>query len=264
MLDLVQLARSTFFYNCKPKVDKYIEIKAMIKSIFFKHKERYGHRRIYFELKKWGITVNKKCILKLMNEMELKPILMVKNYSSYRGSQGKIMKNLLKRNFKASMPFEKLVTDVTEFKVGNKKIYLSPIIDLFNNEVIAYHVGKSPNLKQITRMMKGVLLKLPKGAKPILHSDQGWQYQHVTYQTTLKEAGIKQSMSRKGNCIDNGAGESFFGRLKIECFYKRKFANIRELMRAIHQFIRYYNEERIQERLNGLSPVEYRKQSLNF
>ncbi|TCP12344.1 integrase-like protein [Bisgaardia hudsonensis] len=173
---------------------------------------------------------------------------------------GKIAPNRLKRDFMATKPYEKWLTDVTEFKaLDGRKCYLSPILDRFNNEIIAYKVSRSPNFQQIQEMLQQALRKLPKDANPILHSDQGWQYQMQRYQYLLKSNGIQQSMSRKGNCLDNAAMESFFGRLKTECFYKQKFEKIEQV---IHDYIRYYNEKRIQLRLKGLSPIQYRIQSL--
>ncbi len=160
------------------------------------------------------------------------------------------------------MPNEKWVTDITEFKCAEGKVYLSPIKDLFNNEIIAYDVARSPNFEQITRMLTQAVNRLA-GEKPILHSDQGWQYQMMGYREILKKHGIKQSMSRKGNCLDNGAMESFFGRLKTECYFGKRFETFEQLEKVIHEYIHYYNNERIQVKLKGLSPVEYRTQSLN-
>ncbi|MDP0384396.1 IS3 family transposase, partial [Glaesserella parasuis] len=152
--------------------------------------------------------------------------------------------------------------DVSEFKCAEGKLYLSPIKDLFNGEIIAYDVARNPSFEQISRIMKRAVARLD-GATPILYSDQGWQYQMASYQSILKQNGIVQSMSRKGNCLDNSAMESFFGRLKTECYFGKRFETFEQLEQAIHEYIHYYNHERIQVRLKGLSPVEYRTQSLN-
>lgn len=144
-------------------------------------------------------------------------------YHSYKGEVGKVAENILNRDFNANKPFEKLTTDVTQFKVCNDKVYLSPVMDLYNREIVAYAISLSPNFAQIREMLQGLTERLPKGATPIFHSDQGWQYQHTEYQSYLKEHNITQSMSRKGNCMDNGAMENFFGRLKVEMFYGEKF-----------------------------------------
>lgn len=132
-------------------------------------------------------------------------------YHSYKGDVGRVADNLLKRNFYAEKPFEKITTDVTQFNVCDEKVYLSPVLDLFNNEVVSYSISRSPNLEQIREMLNGLFEKLPAGATPIFHLDQGWQYQHAEYQRLLAEHNITQSMSRKDNCMDNGTMENFFG-----------------------------------------------------
>ncbi len=185
-----------------------------------------------------------------------------RKYRSYQGEVGKIADNLLQRDFSATKPNEKWVTDVIEFKCDEGKLYLSPIKDLFNGEIIAYDLSPSPNFEQITRMMEQTMLKLD-GTTPILHSDQGWQYQMQGYQRLLKEKAIRQSMSGKGNCLDNRAMERFFGRLKTKCYYGKRFETFAQLEKTLHEYVHYYNHECIQVKLKGLSPVEYRTQSLN-
>ena len=206
-----------------------------------------------------GYSINHKTVLKLMKSLELKG-KQRKNgkYHSYKGEVGKVADNLLKRNFTASKPFEKLATDITEFKVCDKKVYLSPVMDLFNREIISYSISLSPNLYQIREMLAGLFEKLPEGAEPVFHSDQGWQYQHCEYQKLLSEHNIIQSMSRKGNCLDNGAMENFFGRLKVEMFYGEKFESVNTFIEELKSYIDYYNNKRISVKLNGMSPVQYR------
>ena len=182
-------------------------------------------------------------------------------YHSYKGEVGKIANNLLDRDFYAATPFEKLTTDVTEFKVCDEKVYLSPVMDLFNREIISYSISLSPNLLQIHEMLNGLFDKLPADSRPIFHSDQGWQYQHAEYQRLLKEHNIIQSMSRKGNCMDNGAMENFFGRLKVEMFYGEKFDSVNAFIDELKRYIDYYNNERISMKLKGMSPVQYRTHS---
>ena len=179
-------------------------------------------------------------------------------YHSYRGEVGKIADNLLKRDFTASKPYEKLTTDVTEFKIGSDKVYLSPVMDLYNREIISYSISQSPNLWQIREMLDGLFRKLPENATPLFHPDQGWQYQHAEYQRLLNEHNITQSMSRKGNCMDNGAMENFFGRLKVEMYYGEKFESVGEFIKELKEYIDYYNNDRISMKLNGMSPVQYR------
>ncbi len=182
-------------------------------------------------------------------------------YHSYKGEVGKIADNLLNRDFTASKPFEKLTTDVTQFKVCNDKVYLSPVMDLYNREIVSYSISLSPDLAQIREMLQGLTEKLPEGATPIFHSDQGWQYQHAEYQRYLKEHNIIQSMSRKGNRMDNGAMENFFGRLKVEMYYGEKFETVDEFVHRLKEYIDYWNNERISLKLKGMSPVQYRTHS---
>lgn len=182
-------------------------------------------------------------------------------YKSYKGEVGKIAPNILNREFEALEPFEKLSTDVTEFNVCDDKVYLAPIIDLYNNEVLSYAISLSPNFHQTREMLQGLFEKLPQKARPILHSDQGWQYQMKEFQRELQKHNITQSMSRKGNCLDNSVMENFFGRLKVEMYYGEKFQTVDEFVHCLKEYISYWNNERISLTLNGMSPVQYRTYS---
>ena len=199
-----------------------------------------------------------------MRELELQVrVRKSKKLTTYRGTIGHIAPDYLERHFTATQPNQKWVTDVTEFKAkdGNK-VYLSPILDLFNNEIVSYTLSYSPNWAQVEKMLKLAVKRLNKTSGSILHSDQGWQYQMAAYRQILAEHGIIQSMSRKGNCLDNAAMESFFGRLKTECFYGREFNTREEIVNAVRDYLDYYNHRRIQLKLKGLSPIQYRRQSL--
>ncbi len=262
-MKLSGIARSTYYYYLKQKdVDKYADLKQEIIEIFNHHKGRYGYRRILAILKSKGYAINHKTVQKLMNSLGLKG-KQRKNgkYHSYKGEVGKIADNILKRDFYATKPFEKLTTDVTEFKVCDSKVYLSPVMDLYNREMVSYSISLSPNLWQIREMLDGLFAKLPVDAKPIFHSDQGWQYQHTEYQHLLAKHNITQSMSRKGNCMDNGAMENFFGRLKVEMYYGEKFESVNTFIEELKAYIDYYNNERISLKLKGMSPVQYRTHS---
>ena len=252
------MARSSFYYHIsRSKTDKYEELKRKIQTIYHQHKGRYGYRRITDELRKSGTIINHKTVLKLMNSLGLKSLIRRKKYKSYKGEQGKIAPNILQRAFKADKPNQKWVTDVTEFKVKDKKLYLSPIMDLYNQEIISYELSERPVFNQVTQMLKKAF-KITKDTKDlILHSDQGWQYQMKQYQALLNEKGIIQSMSRKGNCLDNAIIENFFGILKSELFYLQKFKSIDELKKEIKQYIYYYNNDRIKSNLNKMSPIQY-------
>ena len=260
LLDLTNMARSSFYYHQQQSKlpDKYQEIKELIKTIYQRHKGRYGYRRITYELQNRAIIINHKTVLRLMKLIGLKSIIRVKKYKSYKGEQGKIAPNLLKRNFKSEAPNQKWATDITEFNVAGKKLYLSPIIDLFNQEIISYELTERPVFNQVAMMLKKAFKKIPDNINLMLHSDQGWQYQMKQYQYLLKEKGIIQSMSRKGNCLDNAIIENFFGTLKSELFYIQKFASVEELKHEIKQYINYYNNERIKSNLNKMSPIKYR------
>jgi transposase InsO family protein len=257
------MARSTFYYYLKKssQPDKHSSIKAAIIDIYHQHKGRYGYRRITITLKGKGIMINHKRVSRIMNECGLKSLVRIKKYKSYKGQQGKIARNLLNRNFNARKPYQKWVTDVTEFAVAGKKLYLSPILDLYNGEIVSYNISQRPNFYQTMDMLQKALTSLPSQAKPILHSDQGWQYQMKEYQDLLRKRKIKQSMSRKGNCLDNAVMENFFGILKSELFYIKKFKSIDSLQKDIINYIEYYNNNRIKQKLNGLSPVQYRTQA---
>ena len=267
LLKLAQIPRSTFYYylNKLKKEDKYSELKEQFKLIFNENKGLYGYRRITDELHNRGFKINHKTVLKLMKILGLQSIVRPKHrYSSYKGEVGKIADNLLKRDFKAEKPNQKWATDVTEFKVCNEKLYFSPIIDLFNGEVISFNLSKHPNFEQIKDMLHKAFEKIPDNTNLILHSDQGWQYQMKQYQNILKEKGIRQSMSRKGNCLDNACAENFFGILKSELYYikEKEYKNIDELEKDIIEYIEYYNNRRIKSKLKGMSPVKYREHSV--
>ena len=261
LLKLTEIPRSTFYYHLKnlKKEDKYKVEKDEIQSIFHENKGRYGYRRITLEMRNRGYIINHKTVLRLMKLMGLQSIQRPKRrYNSYQGTIGKIADNLLKRDFKADKPNQKWATDVTEFKVNNDKLYLSPIVDLFNGEVVSYNISESPNFHQIEDMLDKAFKRIGDNTNLILHSDQGWQYQMEKYQNRLAEKGIIQSMSRKGNCLDNACAENFFGLLKTEFFYDNKFESITQFRAELINYINYYNNERIKLRLKGKSPIQYR------
>lgn len=260
LLDQTKMARSSFYYYQKQSKipDKYKVIKECIASIYHKHKGRYGYRRITDELNNKGIIINHKTVLKLMKSLGLKSVIRIRKYKSYKGEQGKIAPNVLERNFKATAPNQKWATDITEFNVSGKKLYLSPIIDLFNQEIISYELTERPVFNQVVMMLKKAFKKIPNNTNLTLHSDQGWQYQMKQYQHLLHQKGIVQSMSRKGNCLDNAIIENFFGILKSELFYLKKYKSIEQLKNEINEYINYYNNERIKSNLNKMSPIQYR------
>lgn len=261
LIDIAGIPRSTYYYYSKqfenPKPDKYAEIKEEIRRIYNDSKGRYGYRRITKELKKTH-KINHKTVQRLMRKMGIFCRVRMKKYNSFRGQVGRVAPNLLERDFKADKPNQKWVTDVTEFSLFGKKLYLSPIIDLFNGEVVAYDLSYHPNLKQVTHMLEQAFAKIPDGTNLILHSDQGWQYQHKHYQKMLKDKGIRQSMSRKGNCLDNACAENFFSLLKTELLYLQEFDSVEHFITELKAYIEWYNTKRIKLKLDGMSPVDYR------
>ncbi len=267
LLEAARLPRSTYYYQLKQldRLDKDKDLKAEIQSIFTEHRGNYGYRRMTLELRNRGYMVNHKRVQRLMKVLGLSArIRRKRKYSSYQGEIGKKADNLIQRQFEATKPMEKCYTDVTEFAIpaSNQKLYLSPVLDGFNSEIIAYNLSTSPNLDQVEAMLNQAFSE-DHYTNTILHSDQGWQYQHQYYHHFLEGKGIQPSMSRKGNSPDNGMMESFFGILKSEMFYgyEKTFHSLEQLEQAIVDYIDYYNNKRIKIKLKALSPVQYRTKS---
>ena len=202
-----------------------------------------------------------KTVERLMRENGIKCQVRLKKYRSYRGQEGQIAPNILERDFLATIPNSKWVTDVTEFALFGQKRYLSPLLDLYNGEIISYTISERPNLLMVTNMLAKAIKNINANTDLVLHSDQGWHYQHASYQNQLKRIGIRQSMSRKGNCLDNAVMENFFGLLKSELLYLQKFSSIENFEYELKSYILYYNNQRIKAKLKGLSPVMFRTQS---
>lgn len=268
LLEITNIKRSTYYFHLKKKdMDlKNIDIINKIKGIFYENKRRYGYRRITLELRKQGFIVNHKKVLRLMRKLNLQSILYKRNkkYSSYRGIIGKTPDNYIERNFEAERPNEKWFTDITEFKLKGKKLYLSIILDAHGRYVISYNISLHPNFSQVKDMLEKALKNNSSIENLILHSDAGWQYQKDFYIKKLEEKNILQSMSRLGNVLDNGLIENFFGIMKSEMFYgqENNYKDIEELKVAIDEYIDYYNNKRIKIKLKGLTPAEYRNQFL--
>ncbi len=258
------MARSTFYYHIKALKlpDKYESEKKLIHQIYHENKGRYGYRRITIEMENRDCLLNHKTVLRLMKSCGLKCLVRAKKYRSYKGNVGRIAPNLLERDFNANSVNQKWATDITEFSLLGTKYYLSPIIDLYNGEIISYEISNRPTFDLVKEMINKAFITIPENTNLILHSDQGWHYQMKQYQKLLKNKGVVQSMSRKGNCLDNAVIENFFGLLKSELFYLQKFSSCEEFIRELKEYIHYYNNFRIKQKLKGLSPVQYRNQSL--
>jgi len=263
LLKLADIPRSTYYYYLKQlsKPDKYKEIKEQITAIYHENQGRYGYRRITMELHNRGYVINHKTVQRLMKDLGIKCMVRIQKYRSYKGEAGKIAPNLIERDFYASAPNQKWTTDITEFSLFGEKLYLSPILDMYNGEIISYNISMRPVLGQVMDMLDKAFSKIPDNTNLIFHSDQGWQYQHKYYQERLINKGIRQSMSRKGNCLDNSVMENFFGLLKSELLYLREFESLDEFKEELEKYIDYYNNKRIKGKLKGLSPVQYRIQS---
>ena len=264
ILAVAQMPRSVYYYQVSigSKPDPYGDMKARITTIFNTHKARYGYRRVHLELRNQNLHLNPKTVQSLMGQMGINSTVRPKRYQSYRGAQGKAAPNLLERKFDAAKPNQKWVTDVTEFNIKGERVYLSPILDLYNQEIISYTITDRPQISMVMQMLQSAFKRLGKREQPMLHSDQGWQYQMGIYQQALKKQGITQSMSRKGNCLDNAVMENWFGIMKTEFFHKKKFDSIPSFKTELKEYIDYYNHDRIKQKLKGLSPVNYRTQSL--
>lgn len=188
------MARSTFYYHIKKSrnKDKYGELKEVISVIYYQNKGRYGYRRITSELRSEGYIINHKTVLNLMNLCGLKCQVRLRKYHSYRDEVGKIAPNLLQRDFQTNKPNQKWATDVTEFSIAGKKLYLSPIIDLFNGEIVSYNIAERATFHQTMDMIKKAFAKIPDHTNLILHSDQGWQYQMKQYQHQYKTKYVQK------------------------------------------------------------------------
>ena len=255
------MARSTFYYNTRQKPDKWAVERQRIAELYHQNKGRYGYRRLTLAMRNEGYVINGKTVRRLMAEVGIKCQVRMKKYKSYKGEVGKIAPNLLERNFQADAPRRKMVTDVTEFHLFGAKIYLSPVLDLYNEELVFYTIYRRPVLDMVMDMIKGTVAVIGDNTEAILHSDQGFHYQHKDYQKLLRDNHIIQSMSRKGNCLDNAVMENFFGLLKSELLYLQEFESIEHFLEELEEYLRYYNEDRIKEKLNGMSPVKYRTQN---
>ena len=263
------MARSTYYFEIG-KTDKVTlkneRLMSDIRVIFEHHKCRYGVRRVHQELVRRGIVVNHKRVQRLMHRMNLLGKRPKEKYHSYMGAVGKVADNIIDRNFTANAPLQKWTTDVSQFSFSWGKCYLSPILDMNTNEIISYDLSQSPNLEQIQRMLNQAFVRFPNVKGLIFHSDQGWQYQHASYQRALKEHGILQSMSRKGNCYDNCIMETFFGRLKNELYYgyEKEYPTFEAFANSLKEYIDYYNNERIQAKTKWMPPARYREASMCF
>lgn len=278
LLQLARMARSTFFYllGVIHRQDRDAGLRAKIRELYEtkgKANEKYGYRRICLELRKTEefSKVNHKKVQRLMNELGLRGYISkngCRKYSSYRGTVGKIADNVVSRHFNVSRPNTVWSTDITEFNLETCgcKVYLSPIRDFCDGSIVSHSCSTSPDMRLVMGMLDKALDKNMCLSGLVFHSDQGWQYQHRLWTERLDSRCIIQSMSRKGNCLDNSKMETFFSTLKKAIWFgrERSYMSPEELIAAIDEYIRWYNEERIQVKFKGLTPLQFRRQAFKM
>lgn len=266
MLQLARLPRATYYdrLHRNLKVDKYADLKVFIQRIFEESYETYGYRRIHKMAQKAGYQISPNTVLRLMGELDLASTIYSRHtsgYHSYKGPVGTVNANLLNQSFTATTPFTVMHTDVTQVKlVDHSWGYISAIMDEASREIVTIVITSHADREQLSLTIDDFALKLPIDATPIMHSDQGWQYQHQDYQKAMEQLEVVPSMSRKGNCHDNAPMESFFNLLKRECLYRKSINDLAELKQIVAKYVTWYNTKRISMNKNGLTPVEYREQ----
>ena len=267
LLGVIGLSRSTYYYElCRTdKVkERNAELSSEISTIFNENRKRYGVRRVHHELLNRGFQVNHKRVQRIMNQLALFGKRPKEKYHSYKGDVGKVADNIINRDFSTEKPLQKWTTDVSQFNLPWGKCYISSILDMNTNEIISYNLSTSPNMGQIRDMLNKAFERFPSVQGLVMHSDQGWQYQHAFYRGELHKHGIIQSMSRKGNCYDNCIMETFFGRLKNEMFYgfEKNYHSFEAFSKAIAEYIDYYNNSRIQAKTKWMPPSKFREASM--
>ena len=268
LLKCAGLPRSTYYYALShPKRPTRPELREDVVEIFSRTPNGCGHRQIAMCLRaERGAVIADKTVLKMMREMGIRCGIRRETdyhrYNSYRGVVGETFENVIGRDFSADGPWRKMGTDVTEFRQPWGKAYFAPIYDFGSKEIVAWSTSRSPDMAQQMALLDRLLAKMPEGETPILHSDMGWQYQHEAWTGRLREAKITQSMSRKGNCVDNGATEQVFGHIKDEFFRGRSWADFESFKSDLNAYVVHWNTMRRQVKLKGLTPEEFRRQSL--
>lgn len=269
---MIDLPKATYMYwqkrfNEEQPEDPLITLILAIR----KENKDYGYRRLWGELRRQGHIVNKKRVQRLVQKLGLQITSFTRKsrkYNSYRGQEGNVAPNILRQRFNTPIPYQKVTTDTTEFKyievneqgiTSIKKLYLDPFLDMCSGEIVSYSISKQPSADGIMGALERAIQATNTCPyQRIFHSDQGWAYQMKSYQRALKKNKIRQSMSRKGNCLDNAVMESFFGLMKQEMYYGLSYQSYEALVEAITEYIAYYNERRIKQKLGWKSPVEYR------
>ena len=261
--EALSIPRSSYFYH-RSRLrlpERYLELRERLRVAFEENRRVYGYRRLHMVLRRDGATVSEKVVRRVMREEHLSIVRQRRRrFTAYAGESMPAADNLLKRDFRAELPNQKWLTDITEFGLPAAKVYLSPIIDCFDGMVVSWSIGTRPDANLVNTMLDHGIEQLPYGAVPIVHSDRGAHYRWPGWIERTTDAGITRSMSKKGCTPDNAACEGFFGRLKTEVFYNRNWRNttVEQFIALVDDYIRWYNEKRIKLSLGGLSPVEYR------
>ena len=264
LLECAGMARSSYYYALShPARPTRPELRDAVAEIFSRTANGCGHRQVAMCLRaELGARIAYKTVLKMMREMGVRCGIRRETdyhrYNSYRGVVGETFENVIGRDFAADGPWQKMGTDVTEFKQPWGKAYFAPVYDFGSKDIVAWSTSTSPNMAQQAELLDQLLAKMPEGATPVLHSDMGWQYQMPAYRLALERMGIAQSMSRKGNCLDNAKAENFFSMVKTELYYDWEGDDPDIFERDLEKYIDWYNNVRIKRRLDGSSPVEYR------
>lgn len=270
ILPYTTIKRSTFYYQAhRHEVKDNQELLQIIKDIK-QQNPSYGYRPVTDELHRRGIKVNHKRVNRLMRGNGLSSRMynrQTRKYDSSIGPQGKKAKNRLNRRFQTNRPYQKMVTDVSEYRYGkmgqNERVYLSPIKDLCSGEIVSYNISDHPTTDFVMKPLMELINKRPiLNYRMTVHSDQEIQYQTKAWRQTLKKNHIFQSMSRRATCLDNASMESFFHTMKVELYYEHHYQTKSELVKAMKEWIEYYNQRRIRHKLKGKTPIEYRDLAL--
>lgn len=263
LLIILNISKSSYFYQKNVARDKYDYIRKLIKDLFLESRSTYGYRRIKIELEKIDIILSEKVIRRIMKEDKIQVVMRSKKrkYNSYMGEISPAVANIIDRDFKSTVPNKKWLTDITEFNIPSGKVYLSPVIDCFDGMIVSWSISTSPTAKMVNEMLRNAISTLKMEESPIIHSDRGGHYRLPEWSKIVEERNLVRSMSKKGCSPDNSACEGFFGRLKNEMFYNKKWSNVEisEFIDELNSYINWYNNKRIKVSLGGLSPVEYRQ-----
>jgi putative transposase len=263
LCEIARIARSSYYkwLHRIPSGNEKLNrgILEEIKRLYEKVDGIYGYRRITMNLNRTlSKSINHKRVYRLMRIAGIQAVIRCKRKNHKPSTPQHVAENVLNRDFNADKPNEKWLTDVTEMKYGSsQKAYLSAILDLYDGSIVSYVLGTSNNNPLVFKTLD-LALEANQGATPLLHSDRGFQYTSPAFKRKMENAELVQSMSRVGRCIDNGPMEAFWGTLKCEKYYLNRYSTFEELKKDIEEYIQFYNQERLQKRLNGLSPLEYR------